>query len=389
MNSKYKRVNYLPECIIIPCIPIQISLQKEWLLINKIGFEIAHPFLYLKKKEMKCCLSFFTITGLLLLISCSSLETKLVKLNGAAQGTYYAVTYYDQEGRDFQPEIDSILQDFDRVASMWVDNSIISKVNRNELKEIRNHDFIELYQKSALIYQKSGGAFDPTIGPLVNAWGFGFKDRMHVDQHIIDSLMPLVGFDKVKLENNVINKENEGIQFDFNAIAQGYSVDLVGDYLEQNGIDRYLIDIGGEVLAKGQKPNGDAWRVGIEKPSDNAQYGDAIEAIVKLENKAMATSGNYRKFYEENGVRYSHTISPQTGYPVQHSILSVSVLADNCALADGWATAFMVMGLDKSIEILGKDKSLDAYFIYSGAKSGELRTYFTEGFNKILVENEE
>ncbi|MCB2222316.1 MAG: FAD:protein FMN transferase [Bacteroidetes bacterium] len=339
---------------------------------------------------MKHAIFIFSISLLsVLFFSCNTFIPKPVKLGGSTQGTYYAITYYDKEGRNFQLAIDSILKDFDTVASMWVDSSIISKVNRNEITKVSNADFKNLYEKSFYIYEKSNGSFDPTVGPLVNAWGFGFTDRMKVDQHIVDSLMPVVGFNKVSFKDGILHKELMGIQFDFNAIAQGYSVDLLGNFFESKGIQNYLIDVGGEVLGKGRKPNGDEWQVGIEKPKDNAEYGESLEAIVKLEDKALATSGNYRKFYEEGGVRYSHTIDPKTGYPVQHSLLSVSVLADNCAFADGWATAFMVMGLDKSIEILGKDKSLDAYFIYSGTNNGELRTYFTEGFNEILVEDEE
>jgi thiamine biosynthesis lipoprotein len=312
-----------------------------------------------------------------------------VQFRGQAQGTYYAVTYYDSEQRNFQRAVDSLLREFDLTGSMWVENSIISRINRNEAEVDPDAIFIELFNRSKQVHEKSGGAFDPTVGPLVNVWGFGFKDRMKVDQHIVDSLLPLVGFDLVSLENNRIIKADPRVQFDFNAIAQGYAVDLIGLFLEDQGIGNYLVDIGGEVLAIGEKPDNTPWKVGIEKPADNAAYGEGLKAIVRLENKALATSGNYRKFYEEEGVRYSHTIDPKTGYPVQHSILSVSVLANDCATADAWATAFMVLGLDYSIEILGRDKDLDAYFIYSGSVSGELKTYFTEGFKEILIEEKD
>lgn len=177
------------------------------------------------------------------------------------------------------------------------------------------------------------------------------------------------------------------MQLDFNAIAQGFSVDLIAGYLENEGISNYLIDVGGEVMGHGTKPNGDEWKVGIEKPADHAAYGESLNAVVKLFNKALATSGNYRKFYVENGVRYSHTIDPKTGYPVQHPLLSVSVMANNCALADGWATAFMVLGLDKSKEILQKRNDLEAYFIYSGPEDLEMKVYYTPGIKEILVEN--
>jgi thiamine biosynthesis lipoprotein len=312
-----------------------------------------------------------------------------VKFQGQTQGTYYALTYYDREGRNFQKEIDSLLFIIDQSASLWVEGSVLSRINRNEDDVEPDAVFMEIYERSMLVYELSGGAFDPTVGPLVNAWGFGFTDRLDVDQHIVDSLLPLVGFDKVSLESNRIIKDDPRIQLDFNAIAQGYSVDFIGRFLQDKGIEDYLVDIGGEVYGKGGKPDGTPWKVGIEKPQDNAGYGEGLKAIVALKNKAMATSGNYRKFYEKEGIRYSHTIDPKTGYPVRHSILSVSVIADNCALADAWATAFLVSGLDQSIEILGRDKNLDAYFIYSGSTTGDLKTYFTEGFKEILVEEME
>lgn len=336
---------------------------------------------------MNRSLNTFTILLSIIFIYSCNLNKKevLVKFRGEAQGTYYAVTYYDQDGRNLQNQIDSLLKDFDFTASMWVENSIISKVNRNEPGIEVDEIFTALFNKSKKVYKSSDGAFDPTIGPLVNVWGFGFIDRMKVDQQLVDSLLPYIGFDKVHLTELEVVKSDPHIQFDFNAIAQGYSVDLIGELLEEKGISDYLVDVGGEVLGRGKKPNGDLWKLGIEKPSDNAEYGEGLKAIVHLHNKAMATSGNYRKFYEVDGVRYSHTINPKTGYPVNHSLLSVSVLADDCASADAWATAFMVSGLEGSVELLKSVKGLEAYFIYSDNR-GELQTYHTLGFEKILVE---
>jgi thiamine biosynthesis lipoprotein len=330
-------------------------------------------------------LSWFLIIGTFLHFSCNhNPQLQLVKFRGETQGTYYAVTYYEAEGKIYQEDIESLLKDFDNTASMWVKNSIISKINRNEPTSI-NEDFKVLFNKSKEVYFKSEETFDPTIGPLVNAWGFGFTDRMKVDQHVVDSLLPLIGFQKVKLENKSIIKDDPRIQFDFNAIAQGYSVDLVAKLLEEKGIENYLIDIGGEVLGKGSKPNNEDWKVGIEKPSDNAAYGEGLQAIIVLKDKALATSGNYRKFYEENGIRYSHTIDPKTGFPVQHSLLSVSVLANDCATADAFATACMVSGLEKSKELINMIPEMEAYFIYSD-NDGELKTHFTKGFKKFIDE---
>ena len=318
--------------------------------------------------------------------SCDTVEPKLIKFQGQTQGTYYAVTYFDSDARNFKEDVENLLDEFDQVASIWVENSLISKVNRNETTQVTDSVFEDLYYRSAVIFRVSGGAFDPTVGPLVNAWGFGFTNRLKMDSVVVDSLLPLVGFDKVRFDNEKIVKMDPRIQLDFNAIAQGYSVDLIGKLLEEKGIDNYLVDIGGEVLAKGKKPDGEPWKVGIEKPSDHAEYGESLEAIVKLENKAMATSGNYRKFYEEGGIRYSHTIDPKTGYPVQHSLLSVSVMAGDCATADGWATAFMVLGLEKSREIIRKTTDLEAFFIYS-SKNGEIKTSYSRGFESIILES--
>ena len=320
-----------------------------------------------------------------LFTSCTSVNTVPVKFTGETQGTYYAITYFDNDARNFQAQVDSILKVIDQSVSLWAPGSIISRINKGEENVAPDEIFMDLFKMSEEVYKQSGGAFDPTVGPLVNAWGFGFTDRLKVDQHTIDSLLPLVGFDKVKLDNNKIIKSDPRIQFDFNAIAQGYAVDLIGRFLQVNGISSFLIDIGGEVLGKGNKPGGEKWKVGIEKPKDNATYGEGLQAIVNLENKALSTSGNYRKFYEENGVRYSHTIDPKTGYPVQHSLLSVSVLANDCATADAYATVFMVMGLEKSKSFITNRNDLEAYFIFT-EEDGNFSTYFTDGFKKLMVE---
>lgn len=312
----------------------------------------------------------------------------MVKFTGETQGTYYAITYFDHDARNFQIQVDSLLKKFDKSVSLWDSGSVLSAINRNEAGVQPDVIFTELFKKSSEVYEKSGGAFDPTVGPLVNAWGFGFSGRMKINQQIVDSLLPLVGFNKVKLDNNTIVKTDPRIQLDFNAIAQGYAVDLIARFLSGKGIEIFLIDIGGEVLGKGSKPTGENWKVGIEKPKDNANYGEGLQAIVSLENKALATSGNYRKFYEENGIRYSHTIDPVTGYPVKHTLLSASVLAKDCATADAYATVFMVLGLEKVKSFLSGRSDLEGYFIYTN-ESGELENFFTEGFGKLLVEQSE
>jgi len=223
-------------------------------------------------------------------------DNKPVKLLGEAQGTYYSIIYFDSQQRDFQYEIDSILKAFDQSVSLWVPESILSKVNNNNNKVLLNNYFIDNFQISKKVAEETNGAFDFTIGPLVKAWGFGYNNHMKVDSVIIDSLLQLVGYEKVDIVNNKVVKQNPNTTFDFNAIAQGYSVDVIGKFLESKLIDSYLVDIGGEVKAVGQKPDGNSWKVGIEKPSEESNSSRDLTAIIKLENQSVATSGNYRNF---------------------------------------------------------------------------------------------
>ena len=305
---------------------------------------------------------------------------------GQTQGTYYAVTYFDTKGRNFQPQVDSILRAFDLSVSMWVPESVISRINRGDSLVQPDDWFIDIFKRSQEIAAATGGAFDCTVGPLVNAWGFGFKNRIKLDSAKVDSLKRLVDHKTVRLEDGNIVKDNKNIQLDFNAIAQGYAVDVLGNFLASKGISNYLIDIGGEVLGKGLKPDGQTWLVGIENPAADSISERTINTRVKLTDKALATSGSYRKYYEENGIRYSHTIDPHTGYPVRHSLLSVSVLARDCATADGYATAFMVMGFEKAREFAENEPDMEAFFIVDGG-SGTFQTYATKGMEDLIVKD--
>lgn len=322
---------------------------------------------------------------LFLVAGCAQPEQKPVKLVGEAQGTYYSIIYYDNNQRNFQFEIDSLLSAFDRSLSLWVPNSILSRVNNNDTTAVLDRSFEDNFNLSMQVAEKTGGDFDVTVGPLVRAWGFGFDDRRHVDDSIIDSLMQITGYHKIHLVDHKIKKDDPRVSLDFNAIAQGYSVDLVGNFLESHGINNYLVDIGGEVKANGQKPDGSLWKVGIEKPARHQDDPRDLKAVVALKNKSVATSGSYRKFYEMNGIRYSHTIDPRTGRPVQHSLLSVSVLTDSTAVADAYATAFMVMGFEKARKFVEHDSTLEAFFIYAGPDSTN-QIYITKGFKKIITE---
>lgn len=325
------------------------------------------------------------IIGICLLTFGCKREGKIVKFGGEAQGTYYAVTYVDADGRNFQDSIDVILKKFDSSCSIYKPNSIISRFNNNDPTAIADKDFTTVFNKAMEVSERSGGAFDITVGQLVRAWGFSIKGKLKMDDHKVDSLKQYVGYKKVKLVNGRVIKENPNIQLDYNALAQGYSSDVLGKFLETKGIKNYLIDVGGEVLGRGRKPDGGIWSVGIERPPSDSLQKQQLEAIVSLDNRALSTSGNYRKYFIKDGVKYSHDIDPITGYPVHHTLLAVSVLAENSMTADAFCCAFLVMGKEKALEFLKHNPGLDAYFIYSDEK-GTLKTQCSPGFSKIIKE---
>ncbi|MFA5973074.1 MAG: FAD:protein FMN transferase [Lentimicrobiaceae bacterium] len=329
-------------------------------------------------------ISFCAVFCVLLVTSCSHpKEPVLVKFTGDTQGTYYAITCYADDSLNLHSSVDSLLHRFDSTASIYKTNSIISRFNANDTSARADEMFSAIFNKAIEVSENSNGAFDITVGPLVNAWGFGLSNRMKMDQHTVGSLLPLVGYHKVKLENGKFIKTDPRIQIDYNALAQGYAVDVVAAFFDSKGIQSYLIDIGGEILARRTKPGGEKWNVANEMPTKTADDERTIQAVVSLQDMAISTSGSYRKFYEENGKRYSHTIDPATGYPVKHSTLSVSMIAKDCMTADAYATAFMVMGVEKGKEFIKNHPGLDVYFIYN-TPDGSMKTYYTKGFEKLL-----
>jgi len=319
------------------------------------------------------------------LLSCNQPNSNYISFGGFVQGTTYSITYETLDSANYKDKIEILLADFDTSLSTYNNLSLITKINNNE---ITNTDlyFNAVYNKSEEVYQNTNGAFDITVAPLVNAWGFGFKNKEEITNAKIDSILEFVGFDKVSLTNSEIIKTDPRVMLDVNAIAQGYSVDVVADFLENQEILNYLVEIGGEVKTKGINKKGKEWNIGIDKPIDNNNVpGQNLQAIIKLSNKSLATSGNYRKFYEKNGIKYSHTINPKTGYPVTHSLLSATVVADNCITADAYATAFMVMGLEKSIELLKELPNIEAYLIFSD-ENGEYKVKSTEHIKELITE---
>ena len=324
--------------------------------------------------------SIILMMGLALLTACGKQPQKII-LQGEAQGSYYAVTYYDEQGRNFQQDIDSIFHAVDVSVNLWVDTSVISKVNRNEdvtLDSIFVDNF-RIAQKAAAL---SGGYFDPTISPIVAAWGFSYKHGDSITPQLIDSLKQLVDYRKIRIEDGKVIKENPDMKLDFNAIAQGYTSDMIASFLDSRGITNYLVDTGGEIMAKGAKPNGQPWIVGIEKPAENWDSEQVVQTRVALRDKGLVTSGSTRKYVERDGKRYSHCIDPNTGYPVEHQVLSTTVLAENSVWADALASICMVMGMEKSLPLIESLDGVEAYYIYVNEK-GDLETFATEGFSII------
>ncbi len=335
-------------------------------------------------------ISLFLLSGFVLFSSCTKMKT----IDGETQGTTYHIVL--EQGSILKPitsiskfQIDSLLADFDLSLSNYDTNSIISKINRNEPSISLDDHFVEVFNCSFKVYEATGGIFDITIGPLVNAWGFGPEEGAGNDSLTIDSLMQFVGMNKVRISEGFLIKDFDGIKLDVNAVAQGYSVDVVGSFLEENGIKNYLVEIGGEVRARGRKTNGKSWRVGIDKPyENNFTPGDDLQEILIMDDMSLATSGNYRKFYVKDGVKYSHSINPGTGYPVMDRLLSVTIVCTECILADAYATACMIMGLEESLKLVNSIEMMEAYFVYSG-DSGEFQVEYTNGFEKFIYRNEE
>lgn len=311
-----------------------------------------------------------------------------IKIEGYAQGTTYHITYFDKQNRDMKPEIEKILKDFDLSVSTYIPNSIISRINSNEKNVIVDKYFTDCFKKAKEVWRNTKGAFDPTVYPLVNAYGFGPGKKQKIEKAKIDSILKFVGFNLINLKGNKIIKKDPRVALDFNAFAQGYSVDVVSEFLNSKDITAYIVEIGGEVYAKGKKPNGNNWTIGIEKPIDNKESSNPLKAIVKLEDLAIATSGNYRRFVIEDGVKYVHHIDPKTGYPTKNNLLSASIFSKQCISSDANATGVLVLGLEKAKIFLEQHPELQAYLIYSDDK-GNYQVYETKGISSIVTESEE
>lgn len=314
--------------------------------------------------------------------SCTDKSLSYHFTEGPIHGTSYHITYEYLQNKLLDKDLLTLMNEFDLSLSTYNPKSVISRVNSNDPDVKPDPYFRTVFNRAQQISERTGGAFDMTVAPLVNAYGFGFTEKEFVSERRIEELLTLTGYQKVRIQGEKVIKDDPGIMLDASAIAKGYSVDVVAMFLEDKGVENYLVEIGGEMRCRGRNPKGNLWRVGIDKPLEN-MLERQIQVVLNLTDISLATSGNYRQFYVEDGVRYSHTIDPKTGKPVTHNLLSATVLASDCMTADAYATAFMVLGLDKAMEIVRSDPGLEGYFIYGGP-DGEFKSSYSDGLERLL-----
>ncbi len=331
-------------------------------------------------------------TALLIIVTIITLipkndSMKLSHMTGQTMGTIgYNVKVSAVHEVEYKESIDSLLTIFNQSLSVYIPDSEISTFNQTDTLSNPSDLFLDVFYKSKEIYEQTNGTFDPTVGPLIGLWGFGPNEPLsNPDSTKIDSVLLLISLDKVTLENGLMTKD-KNVQLDFGAIAKGQAVDEVSQFLENKGETNYLVEIGGEVRCKGLSEKGQAWKIGIEDPTVGL-FEKELLAIIKLDGMSMATSGNYRNYYEKDGQIYAHIVDPRTGYTAKHKLLSASVLASDCMTADAFATGFMVLGLEESIQIVEEDPDLDAVFVFRS--DTDIDVYVSTGITEItkLVES--
>lgn len=325
---------------------------------------------------------FLLLAGLLLLPGCS--QDRKIVFDGFAQGTTYHIAYYTSGAVAVsQQEIDSVLSAFDKSCSVYDTTSLIVAINENRTDSL-DANILGCLEIARKMHAISDGLYDITVLPLTKAYGFARKQDQSVDNINLDSILQFVGMEKFSVENGRIIKHHPNLSFDLNSVAQGYSVDLVSDYLKQKGITDFIVEIGGEIYCSGDN-KGQLWGVGIDRPTDNNLVpGEDIQAILRVKDRGLTTSGNYRKFYEKGGKRINHTINPKTGESISNEMLSVTVVAENAAIADGYTTTFMTMGKEKTIAYLAQHPELEALIVYH--EGDTIKTFVTENLkNKITL----
>jgi len=318
-------------------------------------------------------------------------DQKYQKLTGETMGTTWHVTYKGGENQKHKKNIDSLLIQLNNEVSTYIPSAIISQFNQSEkgvaLDSQQHAHFIQNYEAARQVYEETKGQFDPTIMPLVNYWGFGFKGREQVkkaDEEKVKSLLENVGMDQVVLTSTgFLSKDKPPMQLDFSALAKGYGVDEMCRYFDKEKVSDYYVEIGGEVRAKGKNPTGVWWAIGISRPEIASAQND-FYFIAKINNKALATSGNYRNVYLVDDVHYFHTIDPLTGFPKRNRLLSASVFAETCMMADAYATAFMVMGLEGAMQFANAHQELEVCFIFN-TEEGEMDFFVSEGQKNMVT----
>ncbi len=322
--------------------------------------------------------------GCLVTACTTSPNVVLVRNQGPAQGSTYSISYLAKPGIDYRTEIDSILFQVDKSMSLWDPNSTISKINRGE-KVAPDPLFTRVFKRSRQISKDTEGAFDITVAPLVKYWGFGPDKHSVIDSARVDSLRKFVGYLRLPAQLDS-NRLPRGMQLDMNAIAQGFTVDLIAEFLMNKGITNFLVEVGGELSTSGRTVDGKIWTIGVDKPQENLDPENRFQVILSLDSLSLATSGNYRKFWvdEKTGMKYTHTINPKTGYPAKNNLLSATIIADNAMDADAYATACMVFGVEKAKKFVLENKNLEAYFVFSDSE-GNWQVWQTPGFKKMVL----
>ena len=331
-----------------------------------------------------------SVSFLFILLGCSIQEPRLIIKTGTAQGSTYQIRYVTTKSSKLDKEIgkniEKAFKEIDYSMSTWVQKSLINQVNNTNNWIQVDHHFLKVLNRSLEIAKESKGDFDPTIGPLVQIWGFGHNEiHTEVTDEQIQKTLESVGYEKIEIDGQRV-RVHKNSMIDFNAIAQGYTVDVISKNLEEHGITRYMVEVGGEVRTRGSNGNNETWVIGVDKPQENIDMENRFQIILKLENASLATSGNYRKFWVDNksGLKYSHTINPATGYPAKNNLLSASIIAPTAMDADAYATVCMVRGLDDCKELLNSNPKLEGYLIFSDQTEG-WQVYITNGFQNLIL----
>lgn len=305
---------------------------------------------------------------------------------GETQGTTYSIVYQQPDGMDLQPKIEERLHQFDMSLSTYIPNSIISRINRNDTTVRTDSLFETMFYTAQDVARRTNGALDITVGPLVKAWGFAFGNKDHSKTPNVKEFLPYIGYQKIRIKDHGVIKDDPRIMIDANSIAQGYSVDVIAQLLEDHKCKNYMVEIGGEVICKGLNDKGEKWKIGIDKAiDDSVNTTEDLQEILSLTDCAVTTAGGYRKFYIKNGKKYSHIINPKTGYPVNNNLLSVTVIAPTALMADAYDTPFMILGVDSCLKVCKSIPGLECYLIYVD-KNGKNQVVYTEGFKKYLTQ---